>query len=453
MIDLNEALQIVLDSAQPLGTERVELSDALGRILAQDVTADMDMPPFDKATVDGYACRHADLGNPLTVVETIPAGRTPEKAIGPNQCAKIMTGAAVPQGADCVVMIEQTEQVGPPEVPDRGESVRPLRPEVMLTVFHQAPIPPPRMEGTVIRFTGAQTPDHIFRRATDIRAGQVVLQKGDRISPPHVAMLASVGCVKPLVAQRPKVGVIASGDELVPPAARPGPSQIRNSNGSQLTAQLAALGLKARDYGIVKDAASEIDAMLKTALAENDVVIISAGVSVGDFDLVPAALQRNGVKLRFEKIAVKPGKPTVFGVWERADIVSRASSPRFEGGLGPKGRCASGSTHGYCFGLPGNPVSAFVAFELLVKPFLYRLMGHDYRPRYVQMRLDETVARKDSERQSWIPVRITSEDTVKPVQYHGSAHLSALCDAGGLVPMEIGMPGIGQGTPVRVRLL
>ncbi|MCL5280348.1 MAG: molybdopterin molybdotransferase MoeA [Planctomycetes bacterium] len=425
MIDLKEALQIVLDSAQPLGTERVELRDALDRILAEDVTADMDLPPFDKATVDGYACRRADLGHPLTVVETIPAGRMPEKAIGPDQCAKIMTGAAVPQGADCVVLIEQTEQVGPTEVPDRGESVRPLRSEVMLTLFRQAPMPSPRREETVIRFTGEQTPDHVFRRATDIRAGQVVLPEGSRVGPPHVAVLASVGCVRPLVAKRPRVGVIASGDELVPPAARPGPSQIRNSNGSQLIAQLAALGLKARDYGIVKDAAREIDAALKIALADNDVVIISAGVSVGDFDLVPAALQRNGVKLRFEKIAVRPGKPTVCGVRER----------------------------GYCFGLPGNPVSTFVVFELLVKPFLYRLMGHDYRPRYVQMRLEETVARKDSDRQSWIPVRITSEETVQPVQYHGSAHLSALCDAGGLMPMEIGVTSIEPGTPVRVRLL
>jgi molybdopterin molybdotransferase len=410
MIDLKEALQIVLDSARPLGAERVELSDALDRILAEDVAPDMDVPPFDKATVDGYACRRADLANALTVVETIPAGRVPARAVGPNQCAKIMTGAALPQGADCVIMIEQTKTAG---------------------------------EG-VIRFTGTQTPDNIFRRATDIRAGQVVLQKGGRVSPQYIAVLASAGCVQPLVARRPKVGVVASGDELVPPVTRPGPSQIRNSNGSQLVAQLATMGLKAHDYGIVKDVASDIDAALKIALAENDVVIVSAGVSVGDFDLVPATLQRNGVRLRFEKIAVKPGKPTVFGIWERADIVSRASSPRFEDG--------TPSTPGYCFGLPGNPVATFVVFELLVRPFLYRLMGHDYRPRYVQMRLDETVTRKDSERQSWIPVRITSEETVQPVQYHGSAHLSALCDAGGLVPMEIGVTSIGQGTPVRVRL-
>jgi len=391
MIELKEALQIVLDSAKPLGAERVELCDALGRILAEDVTADMDMPPFDKATMDGYACRRADLGNALAVIETIPAGAVPTKTVGPNRCAKIMTGAAIPQGADCVVMIEQTEALAE----------------------------------NAIRFTGGRTSDNIFRRAQDIRAGQVVLPKGGRIGPPHIAVLASVGCVQPLVAKRPRVGVVASGDELVAPAARPGPAQIRNSNGSQLIAQLAALGLKARDYGIVKDVASDIDAVLKRALAENDVVIVSAGVSVGDFDLVPTVLRQNHVKLLFEKIAVKPGKPTVFGVSER----------------------------GYCFGLPGNPVSTFVVFELLVKPLLYKLMGHDYSPVYVQMRLDETITRKDADRQSWNPVRITSEETVEPVQYHGSAHLSALCEAGGLVPMEIGVASIGRGTPVRVRLL
>jgi molybdopterin molybdotransferase len=402
MIELREALRIVLDAARPLGTERVELSDALGRILAQDVAADMDVPPFDKATMDGYACRRTDLGHALTVVETIPAGTMPTKAVGPGQCAKIMTGAALPSGADCVIMLEQTEPAGL----DRSGPA-------------------------LIRFTGEQTSDHIFRRAQDIKAGQVVLPKGGRIEPPHVAVLASVGCVRPLVATRPRVGIIASGDELVAPAARPGPAQIRNSNGSQLIAQLASLGLTARDYGIVKDAAGEIDAVVKKALAESDVAIVSAGVSVGDFDLVPTVLRQNRVRLLFEKIAVQPGKPTVFGLREQTQDMPRT----------------------YCFGLPGNPVSTFVIFELLVKPFLYRLMGHDYAPVFVPMRLDEALTRKDADRQSWNPVRITSEETVRPVEYHGSPHLSALCAADGLVALEIGVASLARGAAVPVRLL
>ena len=398
MIELKEALQIVLDSARPLGSERVDLPDVLGRVLAEDVAADIDLPPFDKATVDGFACRLADLGNELAVVETIPAGTAPTKAVGPGQCARIMTGAALPQGADCVIMIEQTQGLG---------------------------------ENT-IRFTGSRTPDHISQKAQDMRSGQIVLRKGTFIRPPHVAMLASVGCVRPLVAMRPRVAVLTGGDELVEPAARPGPFHIRNSNSIQLVAQLQAMGIAARDYGIMRDDAGEIDRKVRAALAENDVVLISGGVSVGDFDLVPGVLRQNNVRLLFEKIAVKPGKPTVFGIAESA----------------------------WCFGLPGNPVSTFIIFELLVKPFIYRLMGHDHSAQCVRMYLDESIDRKDADRQSWIPVRIVPDaqrpfgtrGAVRPVAYHGSAHIPALCEADGLVSMEIGVVSLPRGTSVQVRL-
>jgi len=391
MIELKEALQIVLDAARPLESERVDMSDALDRILAEDVAADADMPPFDKAAVDGYACRREDLAGGLTVVETIPAGAVPVKTIGPTQCAKIMTGAVVPQGADCVVMIEQTQALGP--------------------------------DG--IRFAGGQTRDNICRRAEDIRCGQIVLRKGSRIGPQQIAVFASFGQVRPLVARRPRVAVIATGDELVAPAERPGPSQIRNSNSPQLAAQLRSMGVIARDCGIVKDTEADIDNALKAALAEDDVVIVSGGVSAGDFDFVPEVLRRNNVRLLFERIAVKPGKPTVFGQSERA----------------------------YCFGLPGNPVSTFVMFELLVRPFLYRLMGHDYSPAIVQMSLDEPITRRDGERQGWIPVKLTGRTTVRAVEYHGSGHVLALCGADGLICMEIGVGQIEKAAPVSVRLL
>jgi molybdopterin molybdotransferase len=390
MIELKEALQMVLDSARPLASERVDLADALGRVLAEDVASDMDMPPFDKATVDGFACRRADLGHELAVIETIPAGAMPAQAIGANQCARIMTGAAAPPGADCVVMIEQTQSVG----------------------------------GDRIRFTGTQTPDHISRKGREVRSGQVVVQKGAHLRPPHVAVLASVGCVRPLVAARPRVAIVSGGDELVDPAAKPGPFQIRSSNNAQLAAQLQAMGIAAGDYGIMRDTVDDIDRVLRAALTQNDVVLISGGVSVGDFDFVPEVLRQNNVRLLFEKIAVQPGKPTVFGVAE----------------------------HGWCFGLPGNPVSTFVIFELLVKPFLYRLMRCEYSPKHVPMRLGESISRKGTDRQSWIPVRIASEDRVKPVEYQGSAHVLALCEADGLVSLEIGVAELPQGMPVQVRL-
>jgi molybdopterin molybdotransferase len=243
------------------------------------------------------------------------------------------------------------------------------------------------------------------------------------------------------------VAVVAGGDELVEPAAKPGPSQIRSSNSVQLIAQLQAMGIAARDYGIMKDAAADINRVLQAALAENDVVLISGGVSVGDFDLVPGVLRQNKVQLLFEKIAVQPGKPTVFGVAENG---SGSPTPRRAAALRAEGIALGGP---WCFGLPGNPVSTFVIFELLVKPCLYRLMGHRYSPVTVRMRLDEAVTRRDTERQSWIPVKITSGETVQPVEYHGSAHMAALCEADGLIDLGIGVAHIAKAALVDVRLL
>jgi molybdopterin molybdotransferase len=392
MIELQEALQIVLDSARPLSSERVDLDGSLNRVAAENVASDIDMPPFDKSMVDGYACRRADLAGALDVIETIPAGAVPTKTIQPHQCAKIMTGAMVPPGADYVAMVEQTENAGPHSVRIKSEHAF----------------------------------NNISPKATETRAGQIVLKRGSRIAPQHIAILASAGCVRPLVARRPRVALVATGDELVEPGVKPEPSQIRNSNSPLITAQLALMGITVNDYGTARDVQADVGRVLGAASMENDVVLVCGGVSVGDFDFVPAVLQQNDVELLFEKIAVKPGKPTVFG-----------RSPR-----------------GYCFGLPGNPVSTFVIFELLVKPFLWKLMGHAYAPRMAEGRLSSTLTRgKDVDRQSWIPVKILNDRTVEAVEYHSSAHLAALGAADGLLAMNIGVSCIEQGTGVQVRLI
>jgi len=391
MLTFEKAIETVLNAATPLGTERVDISLAPGRILAGDVESDMDMPPFNKSAMDGFACRRADLDNVLTVVETIPAGTIAKQAIGPNQCAKIMTGAMVPEGADCVIMKEFVETL--PE--------------------------------NTVHFTGAETKDNICRKGEDIKAGQIVLDRGSKIAPQDIAVLASVGQVSPLVAVRPRVAVIATGDELVAPAVKPGPSQIRNSNSFQLAAQIDSTSAIATNYGIAGDSDKAISSAITKALEENDVVIVSGGVSVGDFDFVPAVLKQNGMDLLFEKVAVKPGKPTVFGV----------------------------SENGYCFGLPGNPVSTFVLFEILVKPFLYKLMGHDYRPLSIHIPMDRPLISKKAKRQRWIPVTITGAGTVAPVEYHGSAHINSLCGAAGLICMDEGVTEIKKGQPVGVRLI
>jgi len=391
MLPFDEALKIVLDSAKKLGSEPVDIARAANRILAEDVESDMDMPPRDRSVVDGYACRRQDLANELKIIEKIPAGMPPKITIGPNQCAKIMTGATIPAGADCVFMVEFTEH--------------------------------PTAE--TVRYTGEKTDDNIRPQGRDIKTGQVVLRCGTRIRPQDIAVLATVGHAEVLVARKPMVGIIATGDELVEPHSKPSPWRHRNSNSPQLAAQLKGLGAVVTDYGIAKDTTGDIDGTFKKAAAENDVVILSGGVSMGDFDLVPGVLKNNNIELLFEKIAVKPGKPTVFGVSENL----------------------------YCFGLPGNPVSTFVVCELMVKPFLYKLMEHDYTPPNIRMPLGETFVRKDTERRSWTPVAVTDAGTLKQVEYHDSGHTNALCGADGLVCMDVGVAEIPEGTIVQVRLI
>ncbi|MHC4117981.1 MAG: molybdopterin molybdotransferase MoeA [Planctomycetota bacterium] len=391
MLSFEKALNTVLSSARPLGVESVAIADAVNRVLAEDVKSDMDMPPFNKSAMDGYACRRVDLPNELTVIETIPAGYAPAKSVGPDQCAKIMTGSVVPEGADCVVMKE----------------------------FIKTP-----RENT-IRFVGEETKDNICLKGEDIKTGDVVLRKGDLLKPQHIAVLASVGHAKPLVSKMPKVGIIATGSELVDPGTVPEPGQIRNSNSFQLVAQARRAGALATDYGIAEDTKEAIDDMFKKVAAENDVVIVSGGVSVGDFDFVPDILKRNNIDLLFEGIAVKPGKPSVFGVSENV----------------------------YCFGLPGNPMSTFVQFEILIRPFLCRLMGCEYKPENIRMPLDESIERRKTARQVWFPAAITGTGTVKLIEYHGSAHISSLCSADGLISMDVGVGQVEKGTIVPVRLI
>jgi len=228
-IPFDDAFEIVMGSARRLGTERVEIQRALNRILAEDVVSDMDVPPFNKSAMDGFACRRADLANELTVIETIPAGTPPQKAVGPNQCAKIMTGAVVPEGADCVIMVEHTESTGRNRV----------------------------------RFTRSRTETNICPRGEDIKRGDVVLGAGCKIGAQHIAVLASHGCVKPLVSSQPRVGIIATGNELVEPSRKPAFYQIRNSNGFQLAGQVEGAGAIATNYGIAVDTEEATDSMVK----------------------------------------------------------------------------------------------------------------------------------------------------------------------------------------------
>ncbi|TFG41626.1 MAG: molybdopterin molybdotransferase MoeA [Bacteroidia bacterium] len=389
LISFEQALNIVMSTGFRTGTEAISYTEALNRILAGDVKSDMDLPPFNKSSVDGFACRKADLGNELEILETIPAGIWPSKTVGRNQCSRIMTGAPVPEGADCVIMVEETE-------------ILPLG---------------------KISFKGFFKKENISREGEDVRKGEVILKAGKMIRPQDIAVMASVGHVSVTVSKMPNVAVISSGNELVEPDKIPGISQIRNSNANQLMAQVSRAGASGKYYGIAPDDEDFTFSLVEKAISENDMVLITGGVSMGDFDFVPSVLELAGVKILFTRVAVQPGKPTTFGLHPKSVI----------------------------FGLPGNPVSSFVQFELLVRPLLLKMMGCESEPLSFSMPMNEKFTRRFVDRIAFIPVKITGDGLVSPVEYHGSAHISALSEADGIISMPAGKQIIEKGEIVSVR--
>jgi molybdopterin molybdotransferase len=308
-----------------------------------------------------------------------------------GQCSKIMTGAMIPEGADTVIMVEDTEEIS----------------------------------DETIRFTGQKTAVNICFRAEDIRKGDKVLETGILIHPGQIAVLASVGCVKPLVYRQPVVAVLSTGDELVEPDQIPKPSQIRNSNATQLTSQIEAMNAIPLYFGIVPDDEEKTRSAIEEAFTKADVVLLTGGVSMGDFDFIPGILQEQKVEILFNRIAVQPGKPTVFG--HRDDK--------------------------YVFGLPGNPVSSFVQFEMLVKPLLYALSGHSYRPIQFKLPLAVDYSRRNSQRKAFVPITFLQSGGIMPVEYHGSAHIHAYVGADGIMSVPLGVTQFKKGDFVDVRSL
>ena len=390
MIKFDEALETVLNAAHnKQQTERVYFTDAMGRILAEDVFSDMHMPPFDKSAMDGFACRRSDIKNDLELIEVLPAGKVPEKEISENQCTKIMTGAIIPKGADCVIMVEHTEEI----------------------------------DSKTIRYLKEITTTNICYLGEDIKNGDLVLEKGILIKPQHIAVMASVGCTEPLVSKQPKTGIISTGDELVEPSLIPAQSQIRNSNGHQLVAQVKRAGAIANYIGIAEDSEEVTFDTITKALVENDIVLLTGGVSMGDFDFVPDIMAQAGIDIKFQSIAVQPGKPTLFGTFEDKFI----------------------------FGLPGNPVSSYTQFELLVKPLILKLMGISSLPNPLKLPMGAEYKRRKSRRKSFIPVTISADGKVYPVEYHGSAHIHSYVFADGITSIEIGKEKLEIGELVDVR--
>ena len=391
MISLEQALEIAFSKAQIIGTETIDLLKSTGRILAHDVFADSDMPPFNKSAMDGYACRHSDIEQDLSVIELIPAGKTPTQSIGAGQCSKIMTGAQVPEGADTVFMVEYSKETA----------------------------------SGMICFTGERTNSNICKKGEDLKQGDLVLRSETLLKPQHVAILASVGCSEPTVYKIPVAGIISTGSELVNPEEKPGLSKIRNSNGPQLFAQATTAGFPANYYGIVPDDKQLTKNSIEKSVAENNVTILSGGVSVGDFDFVPQIIEELGFEIHFSKINIKPGMHTTFA--------SKGNK--------------------YIIGLPGNPVSSFIQFEVFVLPFLRKLMNYKQTQLQLPLVMSQDFKRKKSDREECLPVHINEENEIQMVNYHGSAHIHAYHEAFGFITIPAGETEIKKGEIVHVRPL
>ena len=388
MIIFEEAYKLVINSAVKVENEYVDLNNSLNRILAKDVISDVNSPPFDKSAMDGYACRREDIHNELQIIEVIPAGIVPEKRIEKNLCSKIMTGAMVPDGADCVLMVEYTEDISKNK----------------------------------IKFIKESTKNNIAYATEDVKQGDIVLKKGTKIKAQHIAVMATTGYIKPLVAKKVRVGIISTGNEIVEPNIKPGLSQIRNSNAYQLIAQVEQAGAIPDYIGIAKDDKESSYKLIVDAFSRNQLVLLTGGVSMGDFDFIPDILDDLNIDIKFKTIAIQPGKPTVFGI---------------------KG-------NQFVFGLPGNPVSSFNIFELLVKPFLNKMMGANFYPVEIKMPLGKEYKRKKSLRKSFIPIKI-SNGNVWPLEYHGSAHIFSFSEADGIISIPVGKTIIKKGEIVDVR--
>ncbi len=321
MITEHEAREHVLARCAVLPPVEADLADAAGLVLAQPVAAAEDVPPFANSAVDGYAVRAADVAAVpvvLDVVAEVAAGAHTDRVVGPGEAVRIMTGAPMPAGADASVMVEDTERVG-------GDRVRVLSPVEV---------------GAAVRVAG-----------DDVRAGDVVLGPGTVVTPAIAGLLATLNARRVRAIRRPRVAVLSTGDELVDDGAPLAPGQIRESNRTMLVGLVAEAGCTPVDLGIVRDDEAVLERVLRDAATTCDAIVTSGGVSMGDYDVVKAVLSRIA-DMRWMQIAIKPAKPFAFGL------------------LSAAGRQVP------VFGLPGNPVSSLVSFELFARPALRQMAGH-----------------------------------------------------------------------------
>ena len=400
MLSVSEARERILVVFLPVESQTVLLNHAAGRVLARDMAAETDLPLFDNSSVDGFALHKADFACPrtLNVVADIRAGETSETPIRPGQSARIMTGAPLPPGAEAVVMVEDTDfNVRTPGTP--------------------AP-------QTVTIHKSVRLGENIRRRGDDLHTGDEVLSAGMRLRAQEIGLLAMLGAAEVLVYRQPRFALLSSGDELLPVEAPLTPGKIHESNSYALAALAEAAGVELIRLGVAADTEADVRSRLERAVeAKADVIVSSAGVSVGAFDYVKYVIEEDG-ELDFWKVNMRPGKPLAFGKYRGVPF----------------------------FGLPGNPVSAFVGFEVFVRPALEKLSGLELRPRPHQMaRLAESL--ESDGRESYLRAVISQENGVLVARltgHQGSGNIFSLVRANALLIVPSGVKSLPANSDVEI---
>ena len=420
---LSVAQAIAILDGTPVTPRAVErpLHECMGLRLAQDVLADRDYPPFDKSQMDGYAVRCADVATvpaTLKLVGEVPAGSDPKRPVGPGEAIAIMTGAPVPPGADGVVPVEDVQD--------------PIRFD---------PAAPP----TTIRVLKSANPHrYIARAGADVGAGTVVLRSGTKLEAAQLAVAATVGASMVKVFAAPRVGILATGDEIVPHDAESVARwQIRNSNNLMLQALLTRMGCRVIDLGHARD---EPETLRKAIIKgiQLDALFITGGMSMGRYDYVPGLLKELGADLKITKLRIKPGKPFVFATLERKKAIGNP------GGNAPMLGPADGAV--YVFGLPGNPVSSFACTLRLASRLLAKLAGGPPADRYITATLAGTLP-LNGPREFYQPVQLERSPAgvrVRVLPYKGSADLFTLAQADGLLVRPENEGPLTEGATVRV---
>lgn len=404
MISVEEALAKVLSYVNLLETEEKPIRDGLGQVLAEDVTSPVDVPPRDNAAMDGYALKAADIrgaapGAPrlLRVIATLPAGRVSRQAVKPGTAIRIMTGAPIPDGADTVVRFEDSDET------QRKQVTR----EIGILNEVKA--------GANIRRTGE-----------DISQGKLVLGKGTVLRPQEIGVLASVGRSRVKVIRRPVVAILATGDELVEIDQELGPGQIYNSNSYGLAAQVKRYGGQPRMLGIARDRKHSLNAKIKKGL-NSDLLITSGGVSMGDYDLVKEILAQRG-EITFWQVRMKPGKPLAFGRIGKVPLL----------------------------GLPGNPVSAMLSFEIFARPAIFKMMGKPLHSKPIIRAITDRPLENRDGRRVYVRARVEKSDDhylARVTGAQGSGILTSMARANGLIIIPEDKETIAAGEVVRVIML